>query len=77
MSDNSIKLDLSADINRDKFFSYNPELIGTVAGVRFYECPWHGDEAPLVAVTGKQCGYSHWHDLPTANEVADALEVGA
>lgn len=45
MSDNSIKLDLSADINRDKFFSYNPELIGTVAGVRFYECPKHGDGA--------------------------------
>ena len=37
--------------NAAKFMKKNPTLIGTVAGVKFYEHPVYGDEHPLLAIT--------------------------
>lgn len=56
-------------INKKRFFAVKPTKVGTVGGWTFYECPWHGDENPLVAVKGDACGYSVYHELPSANEL--------
>jgi len=71
----SIKLDLIRDLPRDKVMARNPTLIGIVLGVRFYECAIHGDEAPLIAVTDTQCGYTDWHDVPKDHELTDMVSA--
>ena len=74
----TIKLDLGREFSREKFLARNPSLIGVVAGVRFYECVIHGDEAPLIAVTDEQCGYTDYYELPKLDEfVSDYNLVGA
>ena len=59
----------------EQFLALKPEYIGTVAGVRFFEHPEHGDDAPLVAVTrqGKLVADSgHW-ELPDSMEVLEMV----
>lgn len=50
-------------------------LIGTVAGVPFYEHPEHGDEAPLLYITRDgRVKLSDWWELPAYDELpTDAL----
>jgi len=62
------KLDLGREFSREKFLARNPSLIGVIMGVRFYECVIHGDEAPLIAVTDTQCGYTDYYDMPKPDE---------
>ena len=66
---------IDKDLPRDRVFARHPTLIGVVLGVKFYECPIHGDERPLIAVTKNQCGYSHWWDLPTPEELSKRNET--
>ncbi|MGL5078786.1 MAG: hypothetical protein ACRDBG_23560 [Waterburya sp.] len=49
-----------------------PELVGEVAGYRFYEHPIRGDEAPLVMITpdGRMVKRTDFWDLPTTEELA-------
>lgn len=61
---------------RRHFLSWSPTLIGTVAGVRFYEHPIDGDESPLLAVMpdGRLADTGEY-DLPEADQVeADYYE---
>ena len=58
------------EISKEKFMGKNPTLVGSVAGVSFYEHPIYGDDVALIAVKGEKCGYSHWYDLPTLEEIA-------
>jgi len=62
--------DLSA--NAQKFLSNNPTLIGVVAGVRFYEHPFYGDEMTLVMITprGRKITSTFW-ELPSFDEVLE------
>lgn len=62
-------LEIKKDIKREALFKRHPELVGVVAGVRFYECAIHGDERPLIAVTDELCGYSTFYDIPTIDEI--------
>jgi len=74
----TIKLDLTRELPRDKVMARNPTLIGVIMGVRFYECAIHGDEAPLIAVTDTQCGYTDYYDMPNTDEfISDYNLVGA
>jgi hypothetical protein len=52
----------------------NPEFIGIVRWIRFYEHPLLGDEAPLIGVCpdGSRLDYDFW-DLPTELELSDLL----
>lgn len=45
--------------------------IGNVAGVRFYEHPYYGDESPLLAYDTRtgQWGVSHWWELPRFEDI--------
>ena len=58
--------------NKDKFMRRNPELIGTVAGIQFYEHPIMGDECPLVAIQGEHCGLTEFYELPTHDDIEQA-----
>ena len=62
-------VDIAKKINRHALFERSPELVGVVAGIRFYECAIHGDDRPLIAVTADSCGYSYFHDVPTLDEL--------
>lgn len=45
-------------------------LIGTVSGIRFYEHPYLGDEAPLIAVLPDgTMGDTDFWELPSIDEV--------
>lgn len=66
-----MSLEITKDIDRSAFFKRSPELLGVVAGVRFYECAIHGDERPLIAVTDSACGYSTFWELPEPSELLD------
>lgn len=60
--------------NKDKFLATNPTKIGTVFSdkgqrVDFFEHPFHGDESPLVAIIGDQCGLTGFWDLPEKEEL--------
>lgn len=33
-------------LNKKDFLASNPTYVGTVADIRFYECPVSGDESP-------------------------------
>ena len=57
------------NVNREKFFAHNPTHVGTVANIRFYENPIHGDEAPLIADTGEHIGHSVFYEIPTLDEL--------
>lgn len=46
-------------------------LIGIVGGINLWECPTHGDEAPLVAEVFGQFLYTPWYDLPQAEELLE------
>ena len=50
-------------LNRDKLLNRRPTLVGTVNGVRFYEHPVYGDEAPLVMVTETRCGLTDFWEM--------------
>lgn len=52
------------------FLAKNPAFLGSVAGVRFYECPSCGDEVPMRAIDrfGK-LRKTFWYDLPDASEL--------
>ena len=71
----TIKLDLIRDLPRDKVIARNPTLVGMVLGVRFYECAIHGDDAPLIAITDEQCGYTDFYDVPKDHELADMVSA--
>jgi len=45
--------------------------IGTVAGLSFYECGNHGDEAPLLVKFGGEMFYSEMWGLPDHCEAED------
>lgn len=49
-------------------------VIGTVAGVTYYECPKHGDEAPLQVIRDGALVDSDWYELPTEDEAAPMVE---
>lgn len=55
-----------------EFLAKKPTLIGVVLGVRFYEHPTLGDEAPLVAICedGKKRRTDFW-DVPDFDEVCE------
>jgi hypothetical protein len=48
--------------NAQNFLSHNPTELCSVAGVRFYEHPLRGDNAPIYAVTaaGKLVNTGFW-----------------
>ena len=71
----TIKFDLIRDLPRDKVMARNPTLVGIVLGVRFYECAIHGDDAPLIAMTDTQCGYSDFYDVPKDHELANMVSA--
>lgn len=56
--------------NAQAFLAKNPTRIAIVGGFAFYECPTHGDEAPLRALTpdGKLKTSPFW-DAPSAEDV--------
>jgi hypothetical protein len=41
---------MTKEINKEKFMARNPDQIGIVGGVVFYEHPAYGDESPLIAI---------------------------
>jgi hypothetical protein len=49
----------------------NPTLVGIVAGVSYYECPYRGDESPLryIDSEGKLRTSDYWEleDIVLAN----------
>ena len=47
-------------LNKDKLLNRRPALVGTVNGVRLYEYPVYGDEAPLVMVC---CGLTDFWEM--------------
>lgn len=55
--------------DKAKTMAHNPTLVGVVAGIRFYEHPLRGDEAPLVADTGTEFGLTDFWDLPTLEDL--------
>ena len=55
--------------SKTKFLSAKPELIGIVNDVEFYEHPRLGDECPLIAIQGEQCGVSEFYELPSTEEL--------
>lgn len=57
-------------MNKSSVMRHRPVLIGTVKGIKFYEDPIEGDEAPLIADTGKDFGSTTFWDLPTEEELA-------
>lgn len=59
----------SKEINLEKFMARQPELVGIVVGIKFYEHPLYGDEVALIAIRGNQCGYSHWQEIPSLDEL--------
>lgn len=54
------------------FLARKPALIGIIAGVRFYEHPTYGDEAPLIAIAGGKLRRTDCWELP---ELEDALAL--
>lgn len=60
-----------------RFWDSNPTLIGTVAGVRFYEHPQFGDEYPLIAVLpGGDVGLSCFWEVPDIEDLEDLVPGG-
>ena len=59
-------------LNKEKVMARNPELIGVVAGIRFYEHPAYGDESPLIADTGTEFGLTDFWELP---DIADLYDI--
>lgn len=49
----------------------SPTLIGTVAGISFYEHPTYGDEHPLIYKRGGEWLSSDWYELPTHSEAEE------
>ena len=45
--------------------------LGTVAGLSFYECGKHGDEAPLLIKFGGEMFYSEMYEMPSQQEAED------
>ena len=64
----SIREQCVADYATGHVFTFKertkPTFIGAVLGVKFYECPIHGDEAPLLIKKGDGYMYTHFHELP-------------
>ena len=60
-------------INRVKFFALCPSLIGTVAGVRYFEDPIHGDEETLIAVTSSTIEHTPHYELQDVIEANQDL----
>lgn len=56
-------------LNKKDFLASNPNYVGTVADIRFYECPVHGDESPLIAIKGEHCVLTSDFDMPCADEM--------
>lgn len=52
-----------------EFLSRNPTLIGTVAGVAFYEDPTRGDEVPMIAIVKGKKKFTEWYEMPEIGEV--------
>ena len=50
-------------LNSDKLLNRRPALVGTVNGVRFYEYPVYGDQAPLVMVSKTRCGLTDFWEM--------------
>ena len=66
-----MNLEITRNIKREALFKRNPELLAVVGGIKFYDCPIHGDERPLIAVTDTACGYSCFWDVPALEELTD------
>jgi hypothetical protein len=58
-----------------KFSTLKPTLIGLVNGVKFYEHPTLGDEAPLISVVDGQWVQSIFWELPDPFELIDGRAV--
>ncbi len=56
-------------LNKKEFLVSNPTHVGTVADIRFYECPKRGDESPLIAIKDEHCVLTSDFDLPCADEM--------
>ncbi|EHA1078713.1 hypothetical protein FG297_22540 [Vibrio alginolyticus] len=56
-------------LNKKDFLASNPNHVGTVANIRFYECPVRGDESPLIAIKGEHCVLTSDFDMPCADEM--------
>ncbi len=56
-------------LNKKDFLASNPTHVGTVADIRFYECPVRGDESPLIAIKGEHCVLTSDFDMPCADEM--------
>ena len=56
-------------LNKEKVMAKNPTKLGRVLDWDFYECPIHGDEAPLIADGPSGFGYSGHYDLPDPFEL--------
>ena len=52
------------------FLAKGPTLIGTLAGVRYYEHPTRGDEAPLIAIghDGRVRKTGFW-EMPSLSDI--------
>ena len=60
---------ISKSYDLDKFMARNPYYMGQTLNFRFYEHPTMGDEAPLIISNGKECGLSHYWEIPSIEEM--------
>ena len=60
---------LSKKLNNDKCNAANPTHMGTVMGVRFFEHPSHGDEAPMFACIDGDWYLSTCYEIPSLDEM--------
>jgi len=64
---------ITKTLNREKLLNLKPTRIGTVNGVRFYEHPIYGDEAPLVMVTKTHCGLTDFWEMSDVHNYLENL----
>lgn len=57
--------------NTAKIEAANPEHIGTVAGIRFFEHPFYGDEAPLIIKQHGEWRITDFYEVPDLLELVD------
>lgn len=60
---------ITRKLNKEKTMARNPEHLGTVAGIKFYEHPIYGDESPIIADTGTEFGVTDFWEVPTLDEI--------
>jgi hypothetical protein len=72
--------DLAAHITKPydlaKIMARNPDSVGKTLSFAFYEHPTMGDEAPLIISNGKECGLSHYWEVPSIEEMGYSFGGG-